>query len=460
LVVALLLPAVAVAAPDSNDLSVFPQTIFLPWISPFSRSSTYTPSVRGSILGKRFNFPIDTGSTGVLISASLLPSVKLTANNPTGWEFLDSSDILYNGRFVDLNITFFGSNGEQAVSRVPVLVVTTIVKCPGYDVNTGNGVCPSDKLDRAWSQSRRTVLYMGVGFGRNVRGSGILYGTPDHNAFINVISLSRYKQLFLRQGYTVSTKGVYLGLTGGNTNGAVWQQLEKMAGSDPRAWAPPLVSFTHDDSNNPVQAQALIDTGITQMYIQSMPELPLPNVTTRNASPPPQTVTRVKPGTKLVFAFPDFKVGVAGYDFIVGDTGFPSQPRYVQPVTSGPGPFVNTGRNFLYGFSIAFDAVAGRFGFICQKCTDDKSAGGPKQSPTQLSGAKSPGTKAPKQDGNWWDDYKSDYAERDKAAAGNEGKQVGTTADLSKGDDLGTWWNMYKSEYDQRKTAALDGTGA
>ncbi|KAF2027970.1 hypothetical protein EK21DRAFT_70725 [Setomelanomma holmii] len=366
--VATFFTTVPLAIAQGNSLSVFPQTIFLPWIAPFSGPSTYTPSVRGSIFGTNFNFSIDTGSPGVLISSSLLLTVKLSSKNPTGWKFLDSSDILYNGRFVDLNITFCGSNGERAISRVPVLVVTSIVKCPGYDVFKGNGVCPPEKLERQWSQIRRTVLYMGVGFGRNVPGSGIPYGTPDHNPLINVIAPSKYKQLFLRQGYTISTKGVCLGLAGVNTNGVVWQKLEKMAGPDLRAWAPPLVSFTHDNSNNPVQAQALIDTGITQMYIQSTPGLPLPNVTTKDPSPLPGTITRVKSGTKLVFAFPDFKKGVAGYDFVVGDTAFPSQPRYVQPVTSGSGPFVNTGRNFLYGFSIVFDAIAGRFGFIFAQC--------------------------------------------------------------------------------------------
>ncbi|KAH7063863.1 hypothetical protein BKA63DRAFT_428709, partial [Paraphoma chrysanthemicola] len=318
-VFACLLSSTALGATGANELSGFSQTIFLPWTSPFSRASTYTPSVHGSILGKNFDFPVDTGSTGVLVSASLLPAVKLSDKNPTGWEFLDSSNILYNGRFVDLDITFSGSNGDEVTSRVPVLLVTKIVKCPGYDVTNGNGICPPEKLDQKWSQAPRTVLYMGVGFGRNVPGSGIPYGTPDHNPFINVVRLSKYKELSIQQGYTVSTDGVYLGLTDGNTKGAVWQQLENMAGSDPRAWAPPLVAFKYDDSNNPVQAQALIDTGVTQMYIQSTPEFPLPSVTIPNPNPPPGELRRVKPGTKLAFAFPNFEAGEAGFDFVVGD---------------------------------------------------------------------------------------------------------------------------------------------
>jgi hypothetical protein len=74
----------------------------------------------------------------------------------------------------------------------------------------------------------------------------------------------------------------------------------------------------------------------------------------------------------LPFAFPDFEdSGIAGYKFSVGDATFASQPSYVVPETLpryGGAAFVNTGRNLLYGFSIVFDAVGGRFGFQCLKC--------------------------------------------------------------------------------------------
>jgi hypothetical protein len=85
----------------------------------------------------------------------------------------------------------------------------------------------------------------------------------------------------------------------------------------------------------------------------------------------PKFVERVKPGTKLTFAFPGFEEGgIHGYEFSVGDASFASQPSYVVPETlprSGGAAFVNTGRKFLYGFSVVFDAVGGRFGFQCLK---------------------------------------------------------------------------------------------
>jgi hypothetical protein len=351
----------------ASDISIAPQTIFLPWTKAFSRASDYTPSVRGSISGKSFTFPIDTGGTGVLIGAPLLPNVKLTSKNTLGWEYDESNSMLYNGRFVSFNITFNGAeSGEQVISRVPVLVVTKVSKCPGYDVTTDNGLCPKAKLVGTGNPAK--VTYMGVGFGRNVQGSGIPYGTASHNPFLNVISHSGFQTLSMKTGYIISTRGVYLGLTANNTAQARWVKLEQMISKDSRAWAPPLLSFVFNNLTKPIQAQALIDTSVTQMYIQSSPGHPLPNVTIRDTKATLPAVRRVQPGTKLSFAFPDFNAGVAGYELVVGDMQFPSQPSYVQPLTSGKTPFVNTGRNFLYGFTIVFDAVAGRFGLICELC--------------------------------------------------------------------------------------------
>jgi hypothetical protein len=234
-----------------------------------------------------------------LIGAPLLPSVKPTSKNAFGWEFLDSGNMLYSGRFVPLN----------------------------------TGSCPKAKL--AGTGNLAKVTYMGVGFGRNVRESGIPYGTASHNPFRNVIRHSGGKRLSIRTGYTISTKGVYLGLTANNTAEARWVKLEKIISTDSRAWAPPLLSFILDNLTKPIQAQALIDTSVTQMYIQSSTKHPLSNVTIRDTKATPPAVRHLKPGTKLSFAFADFNPGVAGYELVVGDMKFPSQPSYVQPVTAG-----------------------------------------------------------------------------------------------------------------------------
>jgi hypothetical protein len=361
---------------DGNSFStiesntVTQQTIFLPWETPFSRSNDYIPSIPGSIFGRPFTFPINTDSTGALIGATLLPEVELTQQNPAGWGFFDYNNVLFSGQYADLDIVLQGATpSDQALARVPVLIVTKVVKCPGYNVDTDNGICPPSKLDKNWTQPLDTVTYMGIGFGQDTRQSGLAYGTPATNPFLNIARINDEPTLSMRTGYVLSRHGIHLGLTASNTQNAAWTNLHKMpSSSDPRAWAPPLVSFTYDDSSPTTEAEALIGLGITQMYIQTTPERSLPNITVRDPGPPAKPVQIVTPGTKLGFAFPDFENGIGGYEFLVGDTRFPSLPTYVVPIRNKTGPYVNTGRNFLFGFDVAFDAVFGRCGLMCEMC--------------------------------------------------------------------------------------------
>lgn len=108
----------------------------------------------------------------------------------------------------------------------------------------------------------------------------------------------------------------------------------------------------------------LVDTGISQMYIRAEEGFTIPNVMVRNPNPNgvAKMVKRVKPGTKLTIGFPELAEPVMSYALVVGD-GTHIEPSYVFPEASLRPPFVNTGRNLLWGYSIAFDAVDGRFGF-------------------------------------------------------------------------------------------------
>jgi hypothetical protein len=364
---------------DNDDFQIDPnsvlnpllsqQTIFLPWKAPFSRSNTYIPSVNGSIFGRSFTFPLQSDSTGLIIGATLLPEVKLTQHNPSGYKFFDYNNVLFSGQYAGLDIVLQGTNpSEQAISRVPVLIVTNVVRCLGYNVYTDNGTCPPSKLDNNWTQSLDTVTYMGIGFSQNTPGSDLSYSTPATNPFLNIIGLNDQTAASMRTGYVLSMHGIHLGLTTNNTQDAAWTNLRKRTGPDPRDWALPLVSFTYDDSVPTTQADALIGLGITQMYLQTTPDRSLPNITVRDPGPPAKPVQIVTPGTRLKFAFPSFENAVGGYDFVVGDTKFPSLPTYVVPIKNETMPCVNTGRNFLFGFSVAYDAVLGRWGLMCERC--------------------------------------------------------------------------------------------
>jgi hypothetical protein len=108
----------------------------------------------------------------------------------------------------------------------------------------------------------------------------------------------------------------------------------------------------------------LVDTGIAQMYIRAEEGVSIPTVFIPNPNPNGQakTVKRVKPGTKITVGLPSLDRPAVSYSFVVGN-GAPIEPSYTFPQLPERPPYVNTGRCLLFGCSIAFDAVGGRFGF-------------------------------------------------------------------------------------------------
>ena len=364
-----LLFSFVVAGKAPGDISSCRKSIYLPYAEKFS--AKFTPTIKGQIKGKDYTIPVDTGGTGLLIGASKLSTIP-KSEGTFGVEYLSSSSNLYTGRFVNISITFPGKNNNTAHAKVPALIVDSAVVCPSYNVTKGDGKCPDPTPE---TKNIDDILYMGVGFGRNTQGSGLPYAIPSHNPFLNVRSINGKKvgKKNYCNGYTVSTKGIYLGLTPRNTDQYNWVKLDRGSTPDPRDWAMVRTSFKVDDRGS-FSGAALIDTGIPQMYVQAYPAGSIPNVTVKDTFHGPskegRDITLVKEGTHLDFGFPALGAdgGVVGYDFRVGDKKFKSQPAWVQPVTLGSGPHVNTGRKFLYGFSVAFDAVGGRFGFKCLRC--------------------------------------------------------------------------------------------
>jgi hypothetical protein len=133
---------------------------------------------------------VDTGSTGLLIGAPLLPDISPDEGIPVH-HYFTSSQILYKARLVNLRVTFHGIAGSSAVSKVPVLVVDESVVCPWYDPNVDTFHCP-DKPDKPKPTPRDTskITYMGVGFGRNGPGDGQPSAMPRTNPFLNIESLN------------------------------------------------------------------------------------------------------------------------------------------------------------------------------------------------------------------------------------------------------------------------------
>ncbi|KAL5411657.1 hypothetical protein PMIN03_004697 [Paraphaeosphaeria minitans] len=363
---------IAQTIPDANDLSNYTTKIHLPYASKFSLNKT--PAINATIEGISFTLPVDTASTGLLIGAPQLPSISNTTGTPT-YEYLAKT--IYTGRFVRLNITFPGANSTSARSEIPILVVDKSISCPKYNTAKNNGKC-EDKA--APSNDVSKVLILGIGFGFNLPNSGLPYAIPSHNPFLNIkeVNGTATTDKTFRNGYTVSTKGVYLGLTPGNTKEYNWVNLDKGSTGDFRDWAKVKTQFSIDGST-PYNGTAVVDTSTGYMYVQAEPAGSVPNTTVADTIHKPidkkKKMTVVKPGTHLAFGFPVTKraEGVAGFDFKVGEKK-KGVPKWVFPTRVGNGPHVVAGRGLLEGFSVAFDATGGRFGFKCVVCGEEKAS--------------------------------------------------------------------------------------
>lgn len=350
---------------NEDHLSQHTDSIFLPFVYKFS--SKHVPQVMCTIEGAKIEMPVDTGSTGVLIGAPILPNIDPSIGEPAH-HFFTSSRILYVGRLVKLSIKFEGDLGSYATARVPVLIVDKSWWCPWYNPMKDGFECPPGPHgEKARERDTSRITYMGVGFGRNCPRDGMPIAAPEVNPFLNIEAIDGLPLSTgsMQAGYIVTTAGVTLGLTSSNTRDFVFEKLQPGCAhsQDSRDWAMAQMCFSIN-GRGMSNGSALVDTGIAQMYIRAEEGVSIPYITIPNPNPKgyAKMVRRVKPGTEIAVGFPSLNARSPAYSFTVGDNSS-IHPTHVIPEKAGAPAFVNTGRNFIFGFSIAFDAIGGRFGF-------------------------------------------------------------------------------------------------
>jgi hypothetical protein len=339
-------------------------TIFIPFVHKFSHK--HVPQVMCTIEGVRIKMPVDTGSTGLLVGAPILPNM-IDVGEPAH-HFFTSSRILYVGRLVSLPVRFDGEADAYATAKVPILIVDKSWRCPWYKPGRDTFKCPlGPNGEKATERDTAHITYMGVGFGRNGPEDGMSHAAPSINPFLNIQNIDGAPIIpqSMRAGYIVTTKGVHLGLTSDAIRKFTFEDLQPglTHEEDARDWAMARMCFSINGEGKSCGSM-LVDTGIAQMYIRPDEGVSVPTVTIRNPNKHgyAKMVQRVKRGTRIEVAFPSFDREVTSYSFTVGE-GSAVEPNYVVPARATSAPFVNTGRNFLQGYSIAFDAIGGRFGF-------------------------------------------------------------------------------------------------
>ena len=343
-------PAWAEAVPTTGSSSVF-----IPYDNtPADQAGlAASPRLRARFdRGRPIRFTMDTGSTGIVVSADhFRPN---PGERPVGQGVLTytSSGIVLDGHYYQADITI-GEDTASATASVPVLLVRRI-RCTAH-------------ARHCHPKRHATGIAMfGIGFGQEKAGQP--HGTPDKNPFLHIIRVGNGGAL-PSAGYLLMSRGVTLGLTPGNIQGFQRLQLTRNAEGNDWSRIPVQVSVAGATGVGTL----LPDTGIQYMYL----------------APPHGSAVPTIPGSDAVgpcrrfgpCAAPDTRIAidigragdppVASYAFTVGADGVaagdtPAAPEWVTVLKPRAEVFINTSYHFLNAFDYFYDPVNGVVGFAAR----------------------------------------------------------------------------------------------
>jgi hypothetical protein len=342
----LLLGIAAAAAGSPGRYDAYDREAYLSYLNaPGPRDDiARSPLLRISFGGRSYDAVMDTGSTGVVVSADKIPNIdRLPSLGPGELTYASSGRIMI-GRWVLTAMTIAGGNGTRVTTApIPVLAVTRI-ECT-----------PRARRCTPREAPRRTSM-LGIGFGRPADRH--VLGGRDKNPFLNVMTIDgdgRNAER-IRRGYIVTRRGVHISLTAANTQGD-FSYVKLPAAPDGRGWASMPACIAINDGKPAACGSLLMDTGVTAMYL---------TVSESQAPAELRTFNDVGPtlvaGTKLTISIPAEDSPQALYTFTLGDDLNPLAPRKLNLVDRAPTPFVNTSVRFLNGFDYLYDAEGGFVG--------------------------------------------------------------------------------------------------
>jgi hypothetical protein len=273
---------------------------------------------------------MDTGSTGIVISASAIPDVANLPGPPGSVEY-SSSGRIERGRWVETPVTIRGANGLSVTTRPIRVLAVTRVDCIPHARNCRVRIMP------------RHVAMLGVGFGREADHQP--ESTPERNPFLMIAGA-----VPLWRGYVVTRQGVTLGLNPSISHSFAMIRLRRSRRVADWDQTPACIAIA---GAQPACGAALIDTGVGVMYL-SMPLDPLSAGLTGGVS--------LRPGTRLAISLPAPARAAASYAITVG--GPPSAPAPDSVIlVPHRSTFVNTSLRFLNGYDYLFNDSLGMVGF-------------------------------------------------------------------------------------------------
>jgi hypothetical protein len=307
--------------------------------------SLQNPPLLGlSFGGRRLRAVMDTGSTGIVVSATAIPNIDRLPKRGPGTLTYTSSGRIEQGDWVMVRATIAGADGASVTtSPIPVLAVRSVA-------------CLDNARNCTPREDPRHVAMIGVGFAR--RGNREGPTGPGINPFLN-LGGNGSSHNGLRRGYIVSSAGIQLGLTGADPgDGYVTVQLPW--DEQRQDWSPAPACITIDDRTPAACGTVLPDTGVTGMFLS----LPTSEEQASVGSGGPDR--SLPPGAKVTISLASDAAtsGAASYSFRVGDVSNPLAPARVTLVGRGDRPtFVNTGVHLFNGFDYLFDADRGVVGY-------------------------------------------------------------------------------------------------
>jgi len=329
----------------------FRHGVYLPYLdAPGPKDDIVAlPHLRISFGGRGYGVVMDTGSTGVVVSADKIPNIDGLQSLGPGKLTYSSSGRIMTGRWVVTSVTVSGADGASITTApMPVLVVSRI-ECTA----TARRCTPNE--------SPRGVSMLGIGFGRPSStdvGDDLAQGRPNKNPFLNVAAINgdASKAARQRRGYIVARQGVHVGLTADNTRGD-FAYVKLAPAANGRDWAPLPACISINGMTPAACGSLLMDTGVTTMYMTVPDDQAPPDSRTRDGRSPTLRV-----GTQVTISVPGEEKATARYTFKLGDDGNALAPAHLVLVDRARAPFVNTSVRLLNGFDYLYDADVGYVG--------------------------------------------------------------------------------------------------
>lgn len=314
--------------------------VFLPFLNaPASgRPLADVPRLQVSLGGDTTAAEMDTGSTGLLVAARLIPQWETLPRLGPARLTYSSSGRVMEGHWVVTRVTVSGAGGAAVTTRpMPVMAVTRVS-------------CLANARDCEPEEAPRHIAMLGIGFAR--QGDHQAQSTPDRNAFLSLPGMDAGT---LGRGYVVTRAGVQVGLPlAAPESGFRTVQLARSAQYPDWSAAPACITIT--DQAAPSCGTVLIDTGVSRMFLTVSTEQ-----AQRRMTDGPEPALR--PGTRVAVELVPGDAPL-GYSFRVGEPGDPVAPSGVTLVGIGRrDAFVNTSFHVLNGFDYLFDADRGLVGY-------------------------------------------------------------------------------------------------